>query len=137
MKNKLVMWWMLVAAAATPCHAAQFLVAGLVGLDQHQVTALGEREDQPVGDDQRLVHAPVVTGLLDLASWRRGHSPGDWRAKLSVPEGKAFLSEIRAKTHRGRPLGSDRFISKLETVLGRRLHALSRGRPRNKGSGKA
>ena len=78
-----------------------------------------------------------TSGLLDLASWRRGHSPDDWQARLSLPDDETFLAEIRAKTHRGRPLGSDSFISKLETLLGRRLHALSRGRPRTKASGEA
>jgi len=42
------------------------------------------------------------------------------------------LSMVRFNTHRGRPLGSDSFLSKLETLLGRRLRLLPVGRPRKK-----
>jgi hypothetical protein len=43
---------------------------------------------------------------------------------------KEDLEWIRLSTHRGRPLGGDRFLSKLEDALGRRLRALPVGRPK-------
>jgi hypothetical protein len=49
---------------------------------------------------------------------------------LSYAEKKEDLERIRLSTHRGRPLGSDRFLSKLEHALGRRLRPLQVGRPK-------
>ena len=46
--------------------------------------------------------------------------------------GEETLSAVRLNTHRGRPLASDRFLSKLESLLGRRLRPLPVGRPRKK-----
>ena len=39
---------------------------------------------------------------------------------------------MRLRTRTGRPLGSDSFMSKLESTLGRRLRALPVGRPRKR-----
>jgi len=68
-------------------------------------------------------------GLLDLASWRRA-ADGDWRERLSSA-GDADVDSLRLSTSRGRPLGGDGWLSKLEATLGRRLRALPVGRPRN------
>ena len=43
-----------------------------------------------------------------------------------------FVAAIRGTTLRGRPVGSDSFISKLEALLGRRLRVGSVGRPKKK-----
>jgi hypothetical protein len=40
-----------------------------------------------------------------------------------------IVSTLRLSTHRGRPLVSDRFLSKIESLLGRRLRPLPVGRP--------
>ena len=40
------------------------------------------------------------------------------------------IARLRLCTSRGRPLGSDKFVAKLEILLGRRLRPLPRGRPR-------
>jgi putative transposase len=71
-----------------------------------------------------------VSGLLDLASWRREMDPAKWRGILRQHEEEGLVQSLRLATSRGRPLGSDRFIAKLETLLGRRLRALPCGRPR-------
>ena len=72
-----------------------------------------------------------ASGLLDLAAWRRGlPRGGDWRDSLGKALKKDVLSKLRLWTHRGRPLGSDRFVAKLERALGRRLRPLRVGRPR-------
>jgi len=44
--------------------------------------------------------------------------------------GDETLSALRLNTHRGRPLGSDAFLSKIEALVGRRLRPLPVGRPR-------
>jgi len=47
-------------------------------------------------------------------------------------EDEASLTALRTALHRGRPLGSDRFVAKLEHALGRRLRPLPVGRPRKR-----
>ncbi len=71
------------------------------------------------------------TGLLDLAAWRRGVGKDtDWRAVLRKAQDPEMMDRLRRWTSRGRPLGSDRFVAKLERALGRRLRPNPVGRPR-------
>jgi len=69
-------------------------------------------------------------GLLDVADWRQATRRLDWRAELTRPEDAALGRALQLCTWTGRPLGSDRFVAKLETLIGRRLRALPRGRPK-------
>ncbi len=71
-----------------------------------------------------------ATGLLDLDQWYSMLSESEWREMLVEAEDEEMVSALRATTHTGRPLGSDRFLNKLESTLGRRLRPLPRGRPR-------
>ena len=68
--------------------------------------------------------------LLDLDEWRKHWSPDEWRETLREPLEDSQVNALRRTTHRGRPLGSDSFLSKVEHVLGRRLRARPVGRPR-------
>jgi putative transposase len=70
------------------------------------------------------------SGLLDLPGWREQMEPVRWRELLSRADDAEQLARLRLCTSRGRPLGSDKFVAKLETVLGRRLRPLPHGRPR-------
>ncbi len=70
------------------------------------------------------------TGVLDLDRWRRFWQPHRWRDALRERQDDETCALLRLRTHTGRPLGTDRFIAKLETKLGRRLRPLNRGRPR-------
>ena len=73
------------------------------------------------------------TGLLAMDAWRKRLPPdGDWRDAIGRPQDKAITERFRTWGNRGCPLGSDRFISKIETALNRRLRPLPRGRPRKK-----
>jgi len=72
------------------------------------------------------------SGLLDLAAWARESAGWDWKAALTEPQDEAMVRSIRLALSRGRPLGSDSFVSKLEKLAGRRLRALPVGRPRKK-----
>jgi len=67
--------------------------------------------------------------LLDMRSWQREMDPARWRRMLERPDDERLVRSLRLSTTRGRPLGSDSFVAKLETKLGRRLRALPRGRP--------
>jgi putative transposase len=71
--------------------------------------------------------------VLDIAAWRETWRPAKWRAELVRVEDAKLLGQVRSSTHRGRPLGSDSFLSKLEHRLGRRLRPKAVGRPRQKG----
>ena len=53
-----------------------------------------------------------------------------WRNLLTLADDEQQIARLRLCTSRGRPLGSDKFVAKLEILLGRRLRPLPRGRPR-------
>lgn len=70
------------------------------------------------------------SGLLDLDGWRQEWTPARWQRVLRRPEDDEEVASIRRCTHTGRPLGTDRWLGRLETRLGRRLRPLPVGRPR-------
>jgi len=74
--------------------------------------------------------------LVTLQGRGNGHpfpsSCSDWSETLIDMLGDETLSALRLNTHRGRPLGSDAFLSKIEALLGRRLRPLPVGRPRKR-----
>jgi putative transposase len=67
--------------------------------------------------------------LLNLTRWYKRISAQEWRKKLAEGLTDVEVTRIRLRTHTGRPLGSDRFLAKLETLLGRRVRPLPVGRP--------
>jgi putative transposase len=71
-----------------------------------------------------------ATGLLDISWWRQASARIDWNEVLRNPLPEEQLKQIRLNTHTGRPLAEDSLISKLETVVGRRLRPLPIGRPK-------
>ena len=67
--------------------------------------------------------------FLDLAAWRARMSAKEWRATLKeVARNKGMQEAVRRNTHTGRPLGSDRFLSKVEHLIGHRVRPLPIGR---------
>lgn len=70
--------------------------------------------------------------LLDKKRWQKQLSGLDWKKVLQSAMEKMDIDMLRVYCRTGRPLGSDKFISKLETVAGRRLRPLPVGRPREK-----
>ena len=110
--------------------------------EDHYWAALRYVERNPVR--ARLVRAPwryrwssaavhtgraEPTGLLEAPPWRREISPKDWEQVLTEAEDEEMVRMLRIRTQTGRPLGSDRFMSKVETFLGRRVRPLPVGRP--------
>ncbi len=71
-------------------------------------------------------------GMLEMAAWRQAARRLNWRNELTRPEDEDVVRAIRACTWAGRPLGTDSFVAKIESRLGRRLRALPPGRPRKK-----
>ena len=76
------------------------------------------------------VDEAAESGWLDLARWYQRTSAAAWRQELAEGLTDEEVARIRLRTHTGRPLGNDRFVSKLETMLGRRLRPLPAGRPK-------
>lgn len=67
--------------------------------------------------------------LLDHAAWRQVAGQLDWNRLLGENLDSTRIHRVRHATSRGRPLATDAWLSKLETILGRRLRPLSVGRP--------
>lgn len=59
-----------------------------------------------------------------------GTNRREWRGFIGEADTAVDVSNIRKYTHTGRPLGNGRFIENLEREFGRRLRALSVGRPK-------
>ena len=72
----------------------------------------------------------ATDNLLDMRDWKKDWTPRRWRAALTESPEESDCHAIRLATHRGRPLATDSFLSKLEHRLGRRVRALPVGRPR-------
>ena len=68
--------------------------------------------------------------LLDLSGWYKMISAGQWKNALLEGIDDAQMLCLRQRTHTGRPLGSDGFLSKMEKLLGSRVRPLPVGRPK-------
>jgi len=77
---------------------------------------------------------PDRSGLLDLGGWANSRAAKGWQQTLAERLQPEMLLALRLNTHRGRPLGSDRFLSKIESLVGRRLRPLPVGRPQGHGN---
>jgi len=86
----------------------------------------------PLHCDRAPLDAPQTdagAGLLDVSAWRAKMPPRQWRATLKeVARDKAAQEAIRRNTYTGRPLGTDRFLSKVERLIGHRVRPLPIGR---------
>ena len=75
--------------------------------------------------------------LLALTEWRETMPAQTWiETLMAMAEDDSVPTTLRRHTHTGRPLGGDTFLSKLETLLGRRVRPLPVGRPRGNGGAK-
>jgi putative transposase len=110
-------------------------------------------DDRSVFEEVRFIeNNPVRAGLVNRAedypwSSARHHLLGvtdivikdgcflkgsiqDWRAYLEEKGDLPVLSRIWQSLKTGRPAGDESFVKVLEKILGRRLIAMPRGRPR-------
>ena len=72
------------------------------------------------------------SGLLDLEDWKSSGWRQHWKEELHRKDNPGEIESFRLHVRTGRPLGTDSFISKLETMTGRRLRAEPVGRPKKK-----
>jgi len=71
------------------------------------------------------------SGLLTLREWFEQTPVTQWKATLeAIATSGDTIKRLRLHTRTGRPLGDDSFLSKLETLLGRRIRATPAGRPK-------
>jgi putative transposase len=69
------------------------------------------------------------SGLLDMSLLAKDFAVDEWKAILSDKrDAKKDMKVFRVRS--GRPLGTDSFLSKMEALMGFRLRALPRGRPK-------
>ena len=68
-----------------------------------------------------------------LDDWRKMSSGLNWKNVLREAVDECDVKRIRLHTHRGRPLGSDNFLRRMERRLGHRIRSLPVGLPRKKG----
>ena len=110
-------------------------------------------DDRSVHEEVRFIeNNPLRTGLVVQAAdyaWSsaRSHMTGeldpvltdgcfsanevpDWREYLEGRGEEAVIRRVRERLKTGRPAGDAAFVRELEGILGRRLEALPRGRPR-------
>jgi hypothetical protein len=55
-----------------------------------------------------------------------------WTSRIKLKLEKLYLDRLRVYSRTCRPLGTDKFISKIEVMLGHRLRPLPVGRPKKK-----
>ncbi len=101
-------------------------------VEQNPVRASMVRKawEYPYSSARAHVEGDDPSGLLNLSYWRQISSKLNWREVLEKRQPKPLIEQIRLKTHTGRPLASDSFISKIEKTLNKRLRPLPIGRPK-------
>lgn len=77
-----------------------------------------------------------ASGLLSFDEWPKRFKGERWRKELQSAEDADWLGALRSATSKGHALGSDSFISKIESRLGRRLRPAPIGRPKKKATAK-
>ena len=82
-------------------------------------------------------HCGLAAAHSSLAAWPAKMDAETWRDNISATQDEGQIARLRLCTSRGRPLGSDSFLSKLELALGRRLRPLPAGRPKKTNDHKA
>ncbi len=79
-----------------------------------------------LGQERRFVTEHPLFLALDCDSTKRQSA---WRAIFRSELDEEALTEIRESTQKGRPMGSERFVAQIESMIGKRLGAAKRGRP--------
>jgi putative transposase len=120
---------------------ARFYSCALDGYHAWQALAYAERNPVRAGlvdraEEYRWSTAAAhcredaVEGRLELEEWRHYFTGERWREALRVGLGEEALEDrIREATRRGFPLGSELFVERVGSALGRHLRPQPPGRP--------
>lgn len=68
--------------------------------------------------------------ILEIKNWNKRVLISEWKEYLLEKVSESQIKKMETYIRTGRPLGSDSFISKLETKLNKRLRPLPVGRPK-------
>jgi len=109
--------------------------------ENHLYAAVRYIENNPVRAG--LVAAPEDWEWSSARHHLTGNNPGlnlldfskymeidNWRDYLAEPDDADVIKNFKANTLTGRPLGSDTFVDKIETMFDRTLKSARRGRPK-------
>ena len=96
------------------------------------IPAVAEENYLHHGVQATILVADVDRAIDGLAQWAEESADWDWKAALRQRQDEGMVVSVRLGTSRGRPLGSDGFVSKLEKLVGLRLRPLPVGRPPRK-----
>ncbi len=88
--------------------------------------------DYPWSSARAHVGGKDPSGLLDLRTWLHDWPPAEWRGMLRTDVEDLLLRQLRRSTRRGRPLGSESFVTRMEKLLGRRVRPVALGRPQHR-----
>jgi putative transposase len=95
-------------------------------------THLVERaEDYPWSS--AIAHTEIKSDSVLANTFFLREEISDWRAYLEGAACEALIGRVRSRLKTGRPAGDRQFVKTLEGIVGRRLEASPRGRPRNAG----
>jgi len=89
---------------------------------------VGHAEDYPWSSAR---HHVMVEAHSDIVSdCHLSSEIKDWRTYLTDTANETMLYRTWQNLKTGRPAGDEQFVRKLECILGRKLMAMPRGRPR-------
>ena len=110
--------------------------------DAHTVAAMRYVERNPVRAkmvrmaweyrwSSAAAHCGMETAhpIIEPSNWARRYPPDSWRTMLRGSNDDTTKRAIRDANRCGRPLGTEQFISRLESELGRALRSRRMGRP--------
>lgn len=109
----------------------QYTVAAIKYVERNPVRAGFVRHPWEYRWSSAATHCgcPTTDELIDRDAWQFPFTPAEWMPMVATREDADAVGRLRTASLRGRPLGSDRFIARLEAVLGRRLRPNRVGRP--------
>jgi len=90
-----------------------------------------ERAEDYMWSSARVHVSGIKDDILSVGGWLEERELNAYREFLKV-EGREIEASIRKATSTGRPLGSGRFIKKLERILERNILPKKAGRPKKK-----
>jgi len=70
--------------------------------------------------------------LLDLRKWPDWGKGKPWKKELRIRVAEDVKQTVRKSTMSGRPLGSSKYLDRIERRIGRRVRAAKVGRPRKR-----
>jgi putative transposase len=109
-----------------------YLTAALRYVERNPVRAKMVEQPWEWEWSSAAAHVGQTDGRIPLVALNSltGMSAHAWKQFINAEDSTGEFNEIRTHTMTGRPLGTDSFITRLSRLLGKRLKALPRGRPR-------